>query len=146
LLFVTVILSVGLFAQDCRNNFPAEFRGVIGSSLCTINDDDVPGGEIDQEILDGLIAERRKTKNQDVKIAFEAKFDLFPNPSFNILTYTSDQSGLLEIYDIRGVKVKEVRIVDTGQIDISMLNPGLLHIKFTSEEGVISSRKIIVAK
>ena len=71
--------------------------------------------------------------------------EIFPTQVKNELTVSSNKDLTAEFYDILGKKVKQVNILAGGsQVDVSDLSSQLYIIRFISEEGNISTQKIVV--
>ena len=75
---------------------------------------------------------------------------VFPNPASSILyikNYITDKQMSLEIHNLQGVLVKSLKTIDSKQVDISELKPGLYLISFcNSISGHVSTDKLVISR
>lgn len=86
----------------------------------------------------------------DADFTFDSSIKIFPNPNKGLITINNLSQKIiksLNIYDLYGNIIKESTInsrLINSQINLRNLSSGLYFLKLTSEEGYISTKKIIV--
>jgi hypothetical protein len=75
-------------------------------------------------------------------------FSLFPNPSTGIVYIESHHASgvaFMELFSFTGNKILTEEIRSSGQkINIENLPPGIYYFRFSSEENILQSGKLIV--
>lgn len=98
-----------------------------------------------QEIGTPLRITYRYDQNLSIEDQDLNTVEIFPTQVKNELTVSSYKDLTAEFYDILGKKVKQVNILaGESQVDVSDLSSQLYIIRFISEEGNISTQKIVV--
>lgn len=74
-------------------------------------------------------------------------FIVFPNPSDGVFKIKENYYSIkqINVYDFMGRIVKEINNFKTNQIDLSILNNGVYHLKIESDFGT-SFQKVILSK
>ncbi|MFK5879462.1 MAG: T9SS type A sorting domain-containing protein [Flavobacteriaceae bacterium] len=71
------------------------------------------------------------------------KYNIYPNPTKNILNINLPEKVDLSIYTITGQKILENKNIQSGLIDVSKLKSGLYIVLFKGNKGSISKKLII---
>jgi len=83
--------------------------------------------------------------SQMAKLGFS--FDLFPNPASSIIDikFPNDVSGVIEIIDALGRKVKRIQIINKNKIEfnISNLSSGIYNVRFIDPKNRVNSKVFI---
>lgn len=70
-------------------------------------------------------------------------FSVFPNPASNDITISSDQDGIVEIYQLMGKSILRKAITEnTTIIDLKDLKPGIFIVKFDNEHGSYNTKLV----
>ena len=84
-------------------------------------------------------------KNGNNRISNSFKYSIFPNPSKDIVYIQgiSDEDVKIEIYNILGEKVTNIRVLSNTSIDISGLQDGIYMLSVLTNEGDLFTHKLV---
>lgn len=74
-------------------------------------------------------------------------FSMFPNPASGSFVFNASEDGTMEMFDVNGQLVYTSTITaDKTEINVSNLSTGSYMVRFTSEQGSISSGKLLIQR
>lgn len=97
-------------------------------------------------ISSNVVMARTTGVNEATADPKDIQFEVFPNPSENILNFQANQNGSVEIYNLLGELVKQKQLSETSKnnIDVKDLPSGNYLCKFKSTNNLLITKKIQV--
>ena len=138
--------------------FPYDAGTDNGTSYTSPNNNNIGGtitslvnvGPFNNQKIGTLSIILKSVVLSDKDVAFDNKIKVFPNPNKGAFTINNESKNFikhLKLYDTYGNEIKKItnnsRLI-TSPVQLENLSSGLYFLKLTSQEGFISTKKIIV--
>jgi hypothetical protein len=76
----------------------------------------------------------------------KALFMLFPNPSDGVIEITSNESGIMQLYDMTGRLVNSTKLSTNTKIDVGFLPSGVYQYRFTGKSNRSKTGKLVIKR
>jgi hypothetical protein len=75
----------------------------------------------------------------------DAKLSLYPNPNNGQFRIGNEESGVVEVYNLRGQRIYTQLIVQTNEfIQLGQVPTGVYLLRFIQENGTVKNAKFVV--
>lgn len=83
------------------------------------------------------------SKINGIKTVENNQLNLYPNPGNGICNFSSEKTGVVEVYDYNGRLMKKQNLVNSRALNLQDLNAGIYIVTLASDDGYFSTKVLI---
>jgi len=137
--------SINISGLDANKSFDAYVRSVCDGSIGLVSNwsEKIQFGAIQLNPIKDFSAENGETVREDATKLFDSSLKIYPNPATSNFRIQGLKVDHIELYNILGSKVLDVR--NTNSANVSNLKNGAYLVKITAQ-GTSVTKKLIITQ